>query len=176
VAFALPENLAREGLSLRAARESDRAFQRALFAAARPDAPFLAAWPAEQREPFLDSQFHFQSVHYAQHHAGADFLILEQGGAPIGRLILDRTGRDWCVVDIALVPQTRGQGIGTKVLRAVQDAVGAAGAAGIELSVEIMNGGAHALYARLGFVAGEDPDNGAHIPMRWAADAPARGR
>jgi ribosomal protein S18 acetylase RimI-like enzyme len=171
VAFALPGSLAREGFFLRPASESDRAFQRALFGTARPDAQFLAAWPAEQREPFLDSQFHFQSIHYAQHHAGADFLILEQGGVAIGRLILDRTGRDWCVVDIALAPQTRGQGIGTKVLLAVQDAARAAGAAGIELSVEIMNGGAYALYARLGFVAGEDPDNGAHIPMRWRADA-----
>jgi len=165
--FALPDSLAREGLALRAASESDRAFQRALFAASRPDAPVLAAWPAEQREPFLDSQFHFQSLHYAQHHAAADFLILEQEGAPIGRLILDRSGSDWMVVDIALMPQMRGQGIGTRLMQAVQGGARAAGAGGVSLSVEVMNGGAYALYARLGFVAGEDPDSGSHIPMRW---------
>ena len=165
--FALPDSLAREGLALRPAADGDRAFQRALFAASRADAVFLAAWPAAQREPFLDQQFHFQSVHYARFHAGADFLILERHGAPIGRLILEHDTPDWHIVDIALAPQTRGQGVGGAVLRALQDGVRAAGAAGIMLNVEVMNDGAQRLYRRMGFVPRED--NGSHIEMYWAA-------
>jgi ribosomal protein S18 acetylase RimI-like enzyme len=167
--FVLPESMAREGFALRPAGEEDRAFQRALFAASRTDAPFLAAWPAEQREPFLDSQFHFQTVHYAQAHAGADFLILERDGTPLGRLILDRAGGDWMIVDIAVVPQLRGQGIGTRLLRAVQDGARTAGVSGVVLSVEVMNGAAYALYQRLGFVPRQDIEMGSHIPMRWDA-------
>ena len=167
--FVLPESMGREGFALRPSGEEDRAFQRVLFAASRTDAPFLAVWPSEQREPFLDSQFHFQSIHFAQAHAGADFLILERDGAPLGRLILDRTGADWMVVDIAMVPERRGQGIGTRLLRAVQEGARAAGASGVVLSVEVMNGAAYALYARLGFVAGQDVEMGTHIPMRWDA-------
>ena len=165
--FALPEILAREGLSLRPAADGDRAFQRALFATARADAVYLAAWPPEQREPFLDQQFHFQSVHYARFHAGADFLILERQGEPIGRLILEHDAPDWHIVDIALLPQTRGQGTGGALMRAVQDGVRDAGATGLMLNVEVMNEGAQRFYHRLGFVPRED--NGTHIEMYWVA-------
>ena len=165
--FALPQHLARMGLALRPAAESDRAFQRMLFATARTDAMFLAAWPPAQREPFLDQQFHFQSIHYARVHAGADFMIVENHDVPIGRLILESDAPDWHIVDIALLPQTRGQGIGGGLLKALQDGVRSAGAAGIMLNVETMNEGALRLYTRAGFVPRED--NGSHIEMYWAA-------
>jgi ribosomal protein S18 acetylase RimI-like enzyme len=167
--FALPDNLAREGLLLRPVADGDGAFQRALFASARLDAMYLVAWPAEQREPFLDQQFHFQSIHYARFHPGADFLILECHRVPIGRLILEHDTPDWHIVDIALLPQTRRQGTGGALLRALQDGVRAAGAAGIMLNVEVMNEGAQRLYRRLGFVPRED--HGAHVEMYWAAAA-----
>lgn len=161
--FALPDELVRAGVALRPDAPSDRPFLRALFATARLDAPFLAHWPAEQREPFLDQQFQFQDLHYRRYHAGADFLIVERRGAPAGRIVLDRSAPDWCLVDIALLPQTRGQGLGAGLLRAMQAAAAASGAASIELNVEVGNP-ARRLYERLGFAEVEG-ESGTHTAM-----------
>ena len=169
MSFRLTDELARDGYTLRAACDSDRPFQRALFATARSDAALLALWPASQREPFLDQQFGFQDTHYRNYYPTAEFLILERHGEPIGRLVLDRGATDWQVVDIALVPQSRGRGAGAAVLRALQDGVVAAGASTLSLSVELGNIGARRLYTRLGFVEVPDADLDTHIPMVWTS-------
>ena len=163
--FALPAELSRLGLSARDASEQDGPFLRALYATARPDAALLAQWPAPAREAFLDSQFRFQSLGYREAYPRADFLVLEQHGELVGRVILDRGPQEWCLVDIAFVPAVREQGLGTIMLRAVQTAAAEAGAAEVNLHVEIGNR-ARAFYERLGFVE-TDSESGAHIAMRW---------
>src|ERR1700742_1917891 len=105
--------LASCGVGLRSAGDGDAAFLRTLFETARPDAVFIAAWPDAVRQNFLDQQFRFQTVHYARVYADADRLIVLQDGQPIGRMILSREGKDWCVVDISLMPPSRARGIGT---------------------------------------------------------------
>ncbi|HXC54207.1 MAG TPA: GNAT family N-acetyltransferase [Rhizomicrobium sp.] len=165
--FALPEALARDGLALRPAAAADRPFLRALFATARLDAPLLAQWPEPQREAFLDSQFHFQDVHYRRFFESADFLIVARHAVPVGRLILDRGASEWRIVDISFLPQTRGQGIGTALLEALIAAAADAGAARVSLHVEIGNR-AQALYRRLGFAASADAGDdevGTHLAM-----------
>ncbi|MEJ0026240.1 MAG: GNAT family N-acetyltransferase [Rhizomicrobium sp.] len=151
---------------MRDAEAGDVPFLRALFGSARPDAQVLASWPAQQRELFLDDQFRFQSMHYRRVYEHADFLIVEREGKPVGRLILDRRPDDWRIVDISLLPQSRGRGLGTALLRAVQREAVSAGAKTVSLSVENANP-ARALYARLGFVEGED--GGTHLAMAWPA-------
>jgi ribosomal protein S18 acetylase RimI-like enzyme len=155
---------AREGYALRRARARDRSFQRALFATARPDAALIARWPPVQRDAFLDQQFALQDIHYRRVYAAADFLLVTHGGAPIGRLIVHKGRREWRVVDIGFVPERRGQGLGTALLRCVQDSCAAAGAATLNLQVEFGNR-ARGLYDRLGFV--QTGDTGSHIEMVW---------
>ena len=162
--LALPKALARSGIALRADTPADRPFLRALHAAARLDAPFIAQWPAAQREPFLDSQFQLQDLHYRRHHPRADFLIVEQGGFAIGRLVLDRGAKDWTVVDIALMPQNRGGGIGAAILGAVLDGARRAGVP-VRLHVETGNR-VRRLYERLGFREVESEFN-SHAAMVW---------
>jgi GNAT superfamily N-acetyltransferase len=163
--FALPSELVRDGLSLRKADERDRPFQRAVFGTARRDAQLLAQWPG--RDALYDSQFELQSRHFAGAFPEADVLIVERDGVPIGRLILDRAKAVWWVVDIALMPAARGKGIGTALLRQIQDAARVTGAKSVGLHVELGNP-AHALYARLGFTEIES-ESGLHAAMIWTA-------
>lgn len=162
-AIALPAALSSQGLALRPAAAADAAFERALFEMARPDGILLAAWPDEVRGPFLDQQFEFQTVHYARAYPGADRLIVVRQTEPVGRLILDRIGDEWVLVDIALMPAFRGQGSGGALLTAILQAAAQANAR-VVLSVDTHNR-ARSLYERLGFVAiGEDFPT---IAMEW---------
>jgi len=161
--LALSTELERERIALRPIEPGDGAFLRALFAACRPDGALLALWPASERDAFLDMQFKFQGLHYRRFYPGADFLLVERVGEPLGRLLLDRQTDPWCVVDIGLMPATRGAGIGTALLRCVQDAASRAKAS-VSLQVEIGNR-ARLLYERLGFVTTDE--TGTHIAMRW---------
>jgi ribosomal protein S18 acetylase RimI-like enzyme len=160
----LPSNLAASGLTIRRSDPGDARFLRALYATARTDAMLLATLPAPHRDAFLDDQFRFQDIHYRRYFGGADFLVMEQHGTPIGRLILDQTNADWQIVDIALIPALRGQGIGRALLQSILDAAVRARAASVILQVEAGNR-ARALYARLGFV--ETGDSGLHVTMVW---------
>jgi ribosomal protein S18 acetylase RimI-like enzyme len=155
------------GIAIRRIAPRDREFLRTLFGTTRLDAVFLATWPPAERTAFLDSQFALQDIHYRRFHPEADFLIVKRRGAPIGRMILDRGHVEWRVVDIGFLPEARGGGLGTALLRAVQDAAAHAGAARVNLHVETGNR-ARALYARLGFIATDRTET--HLAMAWSAD------
>ncbi len=158
------------GLSLRPAREKDASFLRALFETSRPDAAILAAWPEAVRRPFLDQQFHFQTIHYARIYPDADRLLIVTEGQPVGRVIVSRLPDEWCLVDIALLPDWRGKGIGTLLIRSIQAAARRAGAPRVQLTVDVQNR-ARKLYERLGFVAGAESIPA--VAMSWRAE-PAR--
>jgi ribosomal protein S18 acetylase RimI-like enzyme len=146
------ETLAARGVVLRAARGEDAAFERELFAAARPDIALLeAAFPPEARAAFLDQQFQFQTISYARMHPDAQRLVVLADGIPAGRLILDSAADGWCLVDIALMPACRGRGLGTLIVQAILEEAGRADAPGVRLSV-VCDSPARRLYERLGFV------------------------
>lgn len=160
----LPSTLTDRGVTLRGITALDAPFLRALFATARSDAELIALLPASQREPFLDDQFRLQDVHYRRYFSGADFLVIERLGKPIGRLILDRSQPVWEVIDIALIPALRGQGIGGALMHAIVDGAYGARAACVRLHVDTERN--RLFYERLGFVVtGEE---GMHLEMRWA--------
>jgi ribosomal protein S18 acetylase RimI-like enzyme len=162
-AFDVPAAFASRGLALRTATDADLAFQRILFETARPDAALFTAWPDAMRVPFLDQQFHFQTIHYSRVYPDADRLIVCAHDEPIGRLIVDRAADAWCIVDIALLPAWRGRGIGAQLLRMVQ-AAAASRARTMHLTVNAGNAAQH-LYVRLGFVVTDEaPPN---IAMAW---------
>jgi ribosomal protein S18 acetylase RimI-like enzyme len=147
--------LALRAVVLRAAKDSDRPFLRALFETARIDAGLLAAWPDDVRRLFLDQQFHFQTVHYARAYPHAECSVVMSAGQPIGRLIVDRTHGEWCIVDIALLPPWRGRSIGTLLMQSVQFAAKDAKAGCIRLTVDMTNP-ARRLYERLGFTVEQE--------------------
>jgi ribosomal protein S18 acetylase RimI-like enzyme len=83
-------------------------------------------------------------------HPNAERKIVLVENAPVGRLIIDGAGDHIEVIDVALLPQYRGHGIGTSLLRGVLAQADRMGRA-IMLHVEKQSRAVR-LYERLGFV------------------------
>lgn len=157
----------RETVTFRPQNDADRPFLFALYASTRADELAMVQWSDEQKLQFLQMQFHAQSTYYAQEYDGCEFLVIEQHGKPVGRLYIDRTPDDLRIVDIALMPEARGQGLGTILLKEILDEAAAKGAI-VSIHVENFNP-ARRLYERLGF---EHVDtNGVYHLMHWKAPA-----
>ena len=158
-------------LSWREARDADLPFFRRLYADVRAAELAAVPWPEALRQNFLDSQFVLQHQHYTVHFQPSDYLVIEDKGESIGRLYLHQDGREANVIDIALLSATRGRGIGSALLRLVQQTAHRDGLASVMLHVEQRNAGARRLYQRMGFSVEEDI--GSHLRMRWMAAAAA---
>ncbi|QYG02085.1 MULTISPECIES: GNAT family N-acetyltransferase [Massilia] len=145
-------NLELAHLRLRPALPDDEDFLKTLYASTRDDLRLAAEPPL--LDMLLDMQWRAQRAGYRQGFPGADDTIIEAGGAPLGRLLVDRGTRPWRIVDIALLPAARGLGHGAAVLGALQEHAAAEGAA-LALTVRLDNPGARRLYRACGFVPAE---------------------
>ena len=138
------------GVSFRPMTEDDLSFAAGLYASTRREELAPTGWPDEIQHAFLAQQFDAQHRHYRQHYPNAEWLIVERADERIGRLYIEEWEREFRVIDIALVPASRGQGIGAAVL---SDVIAQAGAAGKAVSIHVeKHNGAMRLYQRLGFV------------------------
>ena len=150
-------------VSLRPALPEDEPFLFALYASTRAEE--MATWGlvGAQAEMFLRMQHAAQQQHYRATLPHAEHRIVEQDGKPIGRLLVDRRADEFRLVDVALLPEHRGRGLGTSLL---QDLLAEARAASKPVRLHALRGGrAAALYAKLGFsAAGEE---GPYTSMEW---------
>ncbi|MDG3442894.1 GNAT family N-acetyltransferase [Nitrospirillum amazonense] len=166
----LPADLAAQGLSLRDQGEGDADFVRDLYVSHRWEEMQAAPWTDGERLAFLQDQARLQAAHYALHYHDADFMIVEKDGRPIGRLYLFRRNvRDLRIVEIGLMPDWRGHGLGGALLGWVQGLAREEGYAQCTIHVE-GNNRARRLYQRLGFQDVEPV--GPYFLMAWLA-APA---
>jgi ribosomal protein S18 acetylase RimI-like enzyme len=99
-------------------------------------------------------QFDAQDAWWHENYAEATFDVILADGEPAGRLYVHRGRSEIRIVDIALVPEHRGNGIGTRLLEELL-AEGDAGGKSLTIHVERMNP-ALRLYERLGFSVAED--------------------
>jgi GNAT superfamily N-acetyltransferase len=136
-------------VSLREEGEQDRGFLAALYASTRAEELAAVPWSDAQKREFLDHQFALQREQYRLHYAGAEWLVIEREQQPVGRLYLKRGRVDLRLMDIALMPELRGQGLGTRLTRAVLEWGDALGLP-VTLHVEPFNP-AYRLYRRFGF-------------------------
>lgn len=152
------------GVALRPMCDADLAFTAALYASTRAEELAPVPWPEAAKQAFLAQQHAAQHAHYQQHYQGMDAAIVERGGAAIGRLYLYDMPGEVRIVDISLMPEARGQGLGGAMLR---DVLAAAGERSVTIHVE-KNNPARTLYARLGFTILDD-DRGAYDLWEWRA-------
>lgn len=144
-------------------REIDRPFLQRLFASTRAEEMAVVPWSDAEKAAFLDMQFRAQDQHYRIHYAEADWLVILQGDTPIGRLYLDRRADTDHILDISLLAEHRGGGLGTALLSDLLDGAAGSGRT-VTIHVEKFNP-AMRLYQRLGFVKIEDA--GIYDMMRW---------
>ena len=150
-------------ITLRPGTDSDYDFLRRLYHSTREEEMKLFPFEDAQKAAFLDQQFAAQFEHYGIHYPTCERNIVEKDGQPIGRLWVDEWNKEIRLVDIALMPEYRGSGIGTALVRDVL-ARGATAGKPVTIHVENFNPARH-LYDRLGF---EQVDtNGIYHLMRW---------
>lgn len=145
----------RTGMSLRRSLPDDGDFLFRLYASTRVEEIRGFGWPAVQQEAFLRMQFNAQQQWYDATYSTAENQIIEKDHEAIGRMIVLREHQTWQLIDISLLPEHRGQGIGGELIRALIKECGESGAV-LKLQV-LKTNPAQRLYTRLGFIkTGED--------------------
>jgi ribosomal protein S18 acetylase RimI-like enzyme len=161
------------GLNFRSITPEDQAFLFQVYASTRLEELAVTHWTHEELEAFLNMQFHAQHTYYQEHFADSSFDMILLHGQPVGRLYVARWETEIRIIDIALLPEYRNQGLGRALL---QDLLDEASAHGKMVSIHVeKNNPALRLYKRLGF--GETADSGVYWFMKWLppALAPATG-
>ncbi|HLX10347.1 MAG TPA: GNAT family N-acetyltransferase [Thermoanaerobaculia bacterium] len=166
-AEAAPAAPAGAAVSYRAAAPGDEELLYRVYASTRTEELAPVPWTEEQKDAFLRMQFRAQSLDYAANYPAAEFLVILVDAAPAGRLYLDRDAERLLIIDIALLPEHRGSGIGGGILRRLL-AEAAAAAKPVHIHVERMNP-ALRLYQRLGFRP--TGDAGIYLLMEWTPEA-----
>ena len=145
----------------------DEPFLESVYASTRAMEMAMVPWSAEQKAAFCRMQFVAQHTDYRRNYPAAAWDIIERGGAAIGRLYVDRGESAIHILDITLLPEHRGAGIGMRLLRTLQEEASAADKT-LGIHVEKFNP-ARRLYERLGFRTKED--KGVYLLMEWRGSA-----
>ena len=150
-------------IELRPSSSGDEVFLRRLYGSTREHEIASLGWSTEATDLFLTMQFRAREGSYGARFPNADDRIIEIDGRAVGRLLVDRSSDPIVLVDIAVLPDVRGKGIGAGVLdRLLKDA--ASTGASVRLHVDTGNP-ARRLYERAGFrVVGRDD---LRICMEW---------
>lgn len=162
--------IAEDVVTLRPVVPEDLEVLLAVYDAGRGRELDQVGWLPGQRDAFVRMQFQAQDRHYRANHRHASFDLIEVGGRAAGRLTVDRAENDMRVVDLALLPEFRGRGIGGMLLGRILGEA-AANARTVSIHVEVHNPAAR-LYERLGFrpVA----HLGVYRLLRWEASGEDR--
>ncbi|MEO6217463.1 MAG: GNAT family N-acetyltransferase [Sphingomonas sp.] len=165
-AFQLPAALLSEGYTLRPETDDDIPFLMQLYRTTREQELATVDWTPEQKGGFIAHQFNAQRIHYRGQIAGCAFDVIEKQGVPIGRLYLQERESRLHIVDIALMPEWCGKGLGSIILKGLIETAGGKGK-GVGIFVEKYNP-ALRLYRRLGFTEIQDTD--IYLEMEWVPE------
>ncbi|HLY98860.1 MAG TPA: GNAT family N-acetyltransferase [Candidatus Angelobacter sp.] len=143
-------------ITLRPYHPEDQEILFSVYADTRRGEVSAWGWNPAQQDAFLRMQFMAQKRWYDDAYANADHQIICRGGQPAGRILVQRDADCIRLIDIALLGEYRGQGIGSFLLQALLEE-SAQRVVPLRLQVHRSNTGARRLYTRLGFVqTGED--------------------
>jgi GNAT superfamily N-acetyltransferase len=137
-------------LTLRPITEADMPLLFRIYAATREEELAQVPWTPEQKQAFLVMQFNAQHTDYQRNYSDASFDVIEGEDGPVGRLYLHRRENEFCIIDIAILPEHRNAGIGTQFINEVIEEADSLGRP-VTIHVERYNP-ALKLYLRLGFV------------------------
>jgi len=152
---------------LRLVTAADDGLIEQIYGSTRADLEQLPLEPM-QKSQLIGAQSQMQLADYARSYPNAEHSIVQVGSEPAGRIIVDRTDEQIYLVDVALLPEFRGRGIGSAL---IHDLVHEARTRDvpIQLSVLRSNTGAMALYERLGFARDTTAPNDMYYSMMWRA-------
>lgn len=154
-------------LSCRDAVSSDEAFFEKLFIYTRQPEFARLDWDEQQLNFFLKMQFDTQQKGYQMQFPHSVSTVIELDKKPIGRLILNREKAAIRLIDIAVLPEFRGLGAGSFILRNLQTEANRSGK-DILLQVLKTNFPAVRLYKRFDF--GIIAENELYLTMKWSGE------
>ena len=103
--------------SLRPIEPLDDDFLFALFAGSRRQELEAARWTKAEEDQFLYGQYRLQKASYERQFPRAEFRVVVLEQRPIGRYYVDFGSSEIRLIDITLLPEVRGKGIGSSFLR-----------------------------------------------------------
>lgn len=148
-------------ITLRPITAADMEFLLRLYASTREAELQQVPWTPEQKAAFVRQQFEAQHAYWQENYTDTSWDLVECDGEPVGRLYVARWPDEIRIVDIALVPEYRGAGLGTRLFRELLVEADRLGKK-VSIHVEIYNP-ARRLYERLGFV--QAGDRGVYLLM-----------
>ena len=150
----------------RAATAEDEGFLVRLYAASRADLDIIGL-PPEQKDLLVKMQFNAQRQQYLSAFPAAENTIILIEDLPVGRTLINKAANEYRLVDIVLLPQYCGTGIGTRL---ILDLLADASAANVVVRLNVRKENvALNLYRRLGFVV--VADDGVFLAMEWRAQS-----
>jgi ribosomal protein S18 acetylase RimI-like enzyme len=154
-------------ISLRPATREDKEFLLQVYKSSRGDDLRGLGWDEDRVAGFLEMQYEAQRKFYESDYQNATDEVILSDGTPVGRLIVECGEDDIRCVDLALLPEYRGRGVGTLLLRKLQEQATAANQP-LRLQVIRFNRAVR-LFERLGFI--RISETGTHFQMEWTASA-----
>jgi ribosomal protein S18 acetylase RimI-like enzyme len=156
-------------VSLRPEQPGDEGFLFDVYASTREEELALTNWDEPMRHAFLNQQFNAMRQGYRSLFPSGEFSIIELDGKPAGRMVINRGAMEIRVVDLALLPAHRDQGIGTFLMRQVCADAANAGKP-VRLCV-LKNNRAFLWYELLGFT--KTGELGVYDELEWRPAAGA---
>ncbi len=141
-------------VTLRSVTDDDRDFLCAVYRSTREAELAMVPWDEAAKAAFVAQQFDAQDRFWAEQRPDAVRAVVLVDGVPAGRLYVDRTADEVRVVDITLLPEHRGAGVGESLLGPILDE-GDRDGLPVTIHVERHNPALH-LYERLGFEVVDD--------------------
>ena len=153
-----------DDLSFRPITPDDSEFLYRLYASTRAEELAQVPWSEEEKERFLRLQFEAQHKYYREQFPRARFDLVVLGDVTVGRLYVDQREDEIRLIDIALLPEHRGSGLGSRLMKGV---LAQAEIAGLPVQIHVeRDNPAMRLYDRLGFEQVEE--QGVYWLMRWS--------
>ena len=152
-------------VALRAVGPGDEEFLLAVYASTREPELAQVNWPEEMKQTFLRQQSEAQRREYESRYPEAEYDVILLDGRPVGRLWVGRDEAEIRLLDIALLPDAQGRGVGAALVRPLIEEARATGKR-LRHMIFVMNEGARRFYERHGFVVFEEV-GGAYLHMEW---------
>ena len=147
---------------MRPVEPEDEAFLYEVYRSTRAEELAAWGWDERQQELFLKMQLRARDQSYLMYYTEISDSIILFEKSRAGRIIISRSDKEIKLVDISLLPEYRGAGLGTSLIKdlfAEADRTERV----VRLQVERTNTEARRLYERMGFTI--TSENQTHFQM-----------
>ena len=156
-------------VALRPATEADYEDLVRVYASSRADElAQVVGWDDAQKLEFCRSQYNAQKSEYDARFPEAEYDVVLLDGRTAGRIWIGRDEQEIRLLDIALLPEARNQGVGAVLVRALMEESRSSGKR-LRHMVFILNEQALRFYKRLGFRVFEEMAG--YLHMEWTPES-----